>query len=138
VRLGSNQKVDLIRKVPLFSRCSKPECEEVAKIADEIDLPEGKDLTRQRDRGREFFALLDGTVEVRKDGRVINTLGPGDFFGEMALVSDLPRMATVTTTSPVRALVIRDNEFRGLLSHSPEIQRKVLETMAERLGAVFL
>ena len=82
--------------------------------------------------------MIEGAAEVRKSGRKINTMGDGDFFGEIALVSNVPRTATVTTTSPVRALVIRDTEFRTLLRESSEIQRKVLETLADRLAPTVL
>jgi CRP/FNR family cyclic AMP-dependent transcriptional regulator len=132
--LRRNQKVELIRKAPLFSHCSKRELQEVAQLADEIDLREGKEMTRQGTRGREFFVLLEGTAEVMKNGRRINTLGPGDFFGEIALVSDTPRTATVTATSPVRALVVTDRAFRRLLDDVPQMQTKVLTALAERLA----
>jgi CRP/FNR family cyclic AMP-dependent transcriptional regulator len=132
--LHRNQKVELIKQVPLFANCSKHELEEIAHIADEIDLNEGKEMTREGSRGREFFVLLEGDADVTKDGQSINKLGAGDFFGEIALVSDTPRTATVTATSPVRALVITDRSFRRLLDESPEIQRKVLVALAERLA----
>jgi CRP/FNR family cyclic AMP-dependent transcriptional regulator len=134
VRLGGNQKIDLIRKVPLFARCSRAELREIAMLADEIDLHEGKEMTRQGSPGREFFVLLEGTAEVEKDSRKVNTLGPGDFFGEIALVSHEPRTATVIATSPVRALVITDRSFRRLLDDAPQVQTKVMEAMAERLA----
>jgi CRP/FNR family transcriptional regulator, cyclic AMP receptor protein len=132
--LRRNEKVELIKKVPLFAHCSKRELQEVAQLADEIDLREGKEMTRQGSRGREFFVLLEGTANVTKNGRRINTLGTGDFFGEIALVSDTPRTATVTATSPVRALVVTDRSFRRLLEDSPSIQSKVLTALAERLA----
>jgi CRP-like cAMP-binding protein len=132
--LRRNEKVELIKKVPLFAGCSKRELEEIAHIADEIDLNEGKEMTQQGSRGREFFVLLEGEADVTKDGRSINKLGPGDFFGEIALVSDTPRTATVTATSPVRALVITDRSFRRLLDDQPEFQGKVLRVLAERLA----
>ena len=134
MRLGHNQKVDLIRRVPLFSRLSKTELRDLAMLADEIDLRDGKELTRQGAQGREFFVLLEGTADVRKNGRKINTLGPGDFFGEIALVSREPRTATVTATSPVRTLVITDRSFRRLLDESPQVKTKVMEAMAKRLA----
>jgi CRP-like cAMP-binding protein len=136
--LHRNQKVELIKRVPLFAGCSKHELEEIAHIADEIDLSEGKEMTREGSRGREFFVLLEGDADVTKNGQSINKLGAGDFFGEIALVSDTPRTATVTATSPVRALVITDRSFRRLLDDSPEIQRKVLVALAERLAPAAL
>jgi CRP/FNR family cyclic AMP-dependent transcriptional regulator len=129
-----DRKIELISKVPLFARCSKGELREIAAAADEIDLPEGKVLTREGDRGREFFVLLDGTAEVRRSGELIRTLGAGDFLGEIALISQEPRTATVTTASPVRALVITDQSFGALLSHQPGVREKVLETLADRLA----
>jgi CRP/FNR family cyclic AMP-dependent transcriptional regulator len=136
--LHRNEKVELIKRVPLFAGCSKGELEEIAHIADEIDLAEGKEMIREGSRGREFFVLLEGDADVTKEGRSINTLGAGDFFGEIALVSESPRTATVTATSPVRALVITDRSFRQLLDESPEIQRKVLVELAERLAPAAL
>jgi CRP/FNR family cyclic AMP-dependent transcriptional regulator len=134
VRLGGNQKIDLIRKVPLFARCSRAELKEIALLADEIDLHEGKEMTREGAPGREFFVLLEGTADVKKNTRRVNTLGPGDLFGEIALVSREPRTATVIATSPVRALVITDRSFRRLLDDAPQVQTKVMEAMAERLA----
>jgi CRP/FNR family transcriptional regulator, cyclic AMP receptor protein len=132
--LRHNAKVDLIKGVPLFAECSKKELAEVAGIADEIDLREGKELTTQGKPGREFFVLVDGSADVKKGGRRINQLGPGDFFGEISLVKQSPRTATVVATSPVRALVITDRSFRSLLQHQPEIQGKVMSALAARLG----
>jgi CRP/FNR family transcriptional regulator, cyclic AMP receptor protein len=134
MRLRHNQKLDLIDKVPLFSRCSRAQKQQIAKIADEIDLREGKEMTREGAAGREFFILLEGRADVRKNGRKINTLGPGDFFGEIALVSREPRTATVVATAPVRALVVTDRSFRRLLDETPQIKDKVMEAMAERLA----
>jgi CRP/FNR family cyclic AMP-dependent transcriptional regulator len=132
--LHRNQKVELIKHVPLFAGLSKRELHEIASLADEIDLREGKVLTQQGKSAREFFVLLEGNADVSKDGRRINQLGDGDFFGEIALVSRSPRTATVTATTPVRALVITDRSFRRLLEESPQIQLKVLEALAERLA----
>jgi CRP-like cAMP-binding protein len=132
-RFRSGTKIDLIARAPLFAGLSKAQLGQVASIADEIDLPESKVLMRQGERGREFYVLLDGEVEVARDGKSIATRGAGDFLGEIALVSSLPRTATVTTRTPVRALVIRDVEFRGLLERTPAIALKVLQALAERL-----
>jgi CRP/FNR family transcriptional regulator, cyclic AMP receptor protein len=131
--LRGNEKIDAIRRAPLFADCSQKELEQIAQIADEIDLDEGKELTRLGQSGREFFVLLEGEADVSQDGRVINKLGPGDFFGEIALVEDVPRTATVTATTPVRTLVITDRAFRQLLEKQPELQRKVLVALAERV-----
>jgi CRP-like cAMP-binding protein len=134
VRLGRDAKIDLIRNVPLFKQLSKAEMNEVAKIADQIDVKEGRVLTREGERGNEFFVLLKGAAEVRRGGRKVRMLGAGDFFGEIALVSRSPRTATVTTTAPSDLLVITGTSFRALLEHSPRIQLRVLEALAERLA----
>jgi CRP/FNR family cyclic AMP-dependent transcriptional regulator len=126
--------MELIRKAPLFARCSRAEMKEIVKLADEIDLREGKEMTREGSPGREFFVLLEGTADVKKNSRKVNMLGPGDFFGEIALVSHAPRTATVVATSPVRALVITDRSFRRLLDDSPQVKTKVMEAMAMRLA----
>jgi CRP/FNR family cyclic AMP-dependent transcriptional regulator len=128
-------KVAAMANVPLFSRCSKGELRQIAKLADEIDLRPGKVLTREGTRGREFFVLLEGKADVRRNTRLLPSLGPGDFFGEIALVTDAPRTATVTAVTPVHALVITDRAFRELMRRSPTIQGKVLEAVASRLGA---
>jgi len=131
--LRKDAKIDLIAKVPLFEGLAKQQLAQVASIADEVDLPQGKVLTREGERGREFFILLEGEAEVRRKGRKLATRHAGEFFGEIALVSNIPRVATVTATTSVHALVIRDVEFRTLLARTPEIALKVLETVAERL-----
>src|SRR5919106_5104825 len=100
--LRKNAKVELIKRAPLFSQCSKRELAEVASVADEIDLRAGKELTRQGRPGREFFVLIEGEADVRKNGRKIATMKGGDFLGEIALVSSKPRTATVVATTPVR------------------------------------
>ncbi len=138
MRLGHNSKIDLIKGVPLFSAASKQELAEIASIADEIDLPEGKVLIKEGDSGREFFVLVDGTAEVERGGKKVALIGPGDFFGEIALISKTPRNATITTTSAVRALVITDRAFRTLLDHAPQIQIAVLTALAERLAPTTL
>src|SRR5215210_495312 len=136
--MGHNSKIDLIKRVPLFSSASKSELAEIASIADEIDLPEGKTLIVEGDSGREFFVLVEGSAEVVRGGRNVAALGPGDFFGEIALIAKTPRNATITTTSPVRALVITDRAFRQLLDHSPQIAVTVLVALAERLAPTTL
>jgi CRP-like cAMP-binding protein len=134
VRLGKDGKVKLIQNVPLFSRLSKKGLEEVARIADELDLPSGKEMATQGDRGREFFVLLEGTADVTKGDQRINQMKKGDFFGEIALVTKMPRTATVTATTDVRVLVINERDFTSLIKNSPEIAQSVAEALAERIA----
>ena len=123
-------KVELLRNIPLFAACSTRELQRIAAIADELDIREGKILTRQGGPGREMFVLLDGTVKVERNGTQVNTLGPGDFLGEGALVLGKPRNATITATSPLRVLVISDANFKQLLTEDARISTKVHETLA--------
>jgi CRP-like cAMP-binding protein len=133
VMLGRDAKTDLLKRVPLFAQCSKKELAQLALVVDEVDVDEGAVLTREGDRGREFFVLVEGGAEVRRKGRKVNTMSSGDFFGEIALVSERPRTATVTTTSPAQLVVITDRAFREVMRKQPSIQLKVLSALADRL-----
>src|SRR5512146_423667 len=135
MRLHKNAKVELLKAVPLFGNCSKAELQRIASLADELDLAEGATLIREGERGREFLVVVGGSVRVTRRGRKLRDLGAGDFIGEIALVSDVPRTATVTATSPVRLLVITDREFRQLIEQMPSIATKVLQSLGERLHA---
>jgi CRP-like cAMP-binding protein len=134
MRLGKDAKVELLKRVPLFSKLDKRGLQEVAQIADELDLPSGKEMATEGDRGREFFVLLKGEADVTKGGQRINTMKGGDFFGEIALVTKMPRTATVTATTDVDVLVITERAFDSLLKKSPEIGRSVAEALAERVA----
>jgi CRP-like cAMP-binding protein len=131
--LRKNTKLDLLKQVPLFGDLSKRELESLASIADELDLPEGRELTREGERGSEFIVIAEGSADVRRRGRTINKLSSGDFLGEIALVTGTPRTATVKTTAPSRVLVLTAPSFRKLLRESPPLQLKVLDALAKRL-----
>jgi CRP-like cAMP-binding protein len=131
--LRKNAKVELISKVPLFAGCSKRELNGVAAVADEIDVREGTTLIREGDRGKEFFVIIEGTARVTRNGRKVNDLGPGDWAGEIALITDSPRTATVVSTSPGKLLVVTDRAFRSVLEEAPSISLKLMKTLGERL-----
>jgi len=133
--LRKNAKVKLIKSVPLFSSCSKKELEAIASQADELVVPAGKTLTKEGARGREFMVIVDGAADVRKKGRKINTLGSGDFLGEIALISGGPRTATVTTIAESDLLVLTDRAFRQLTRQMPSIHASVVKALSERLQA---
>jgi len=132
--LRRDRKMELIGRVPLFAGCSKRELARVASLADELDVPAGATLTEQGAPGREFCVLVSGSADVRMHGRKVATVGDGDFFGEIALVLDAPRSATVTATTGVRLLVIERAAFKRLLNELPSLQTKVLEALAARLA----
>ena len=134
MRLHRDAKIDLIAHVPLFERCSKRELEAIAGLADQVEREEGRVLVHEGELGREFWVLVDGIADVTRDGQTVATLGAGDFFGEIALVSNVPRTASVTAASPLIGLVISSRDFWTLLDESPETQRKILETVGDRLA----
>jgi CRP-like cAMP-binding protein len=135
VLIGRDVKVELLKSVPLFASCTKKELRHLAATADEVDVREGYVLVREGRPGREFFVLVDGTVQVTAKGRKIAELSGGDWFGEIALLTKVPRTATVTSTSAVRALVVTDRSFRRLVETMPSIALKVLASVGERLAA---
>jgi CRP/FNR family transcriptional regulator, cyclic AMP receptor protein len=132
VRLRKDAKLELLAGVPLFAGCSKKELGEISTLADELSFPAGTTLIEEERQGHEFFVFVEGSVDVRRKGRKVSSLGEGSFFGEMSLVSSRPRNATVTASSPVRVLVVHEQAFRRLLRDSPSIQLKVLQTLADR------
>jgi len=134
VPLRRDAKVELLKRVPLFAGCSKSELRALAKSTDEIDLREGTVMTREGRPGREFFVLIEGTARVTKDGQQVAELKGGDWFGEIALITNRPRTATVTATSAVDVLVLTDRRFRTVVETMPTIALKVLSSVGERLG----
>jgi CRP/FNR family cyclic AMP-dependent transcriptional regulator len=131
--LRKNAKIELLKRVPLFARCSKRELGEIAMLADELDLPTARDITKEGASGREFLILVQGEADVVRKGKVVNELGPGDFVGEIALVSGKPRTATVRTRGPARVLVVGASGFRTLMRDVPSLQDKVLAAITARL-----
>jgi CRP/FNR family cyclic AMP-dependent transcriptional regulator len=126
---------DQLKDVPFFSSLSKRELTEVAQQTDEVDVAEGKRLAREGDFGHEFFVIVDGTAEVVRGDNRIAALGPGDFFGEMALVGEERRMATVTATSPMRLLVMTRESFRSIDRTMPAVHARIVEAIEARRAA---
>ncbi len=131
--LSKNEKVELLKRTALFAECTRAELIEVALSADEREAPTGDSLTEEGLGGREFFVLVEGAVTVRRGGRRLADLGPGDWFGEIAILTYKPRTATVTAISPVRLLVISDRAFRRVVEATPRIALNVLRSVAARL-----
>ena len=131
--LTKNEKIELLKRIPLFAACTRAELIEVALSADEREARAGEVLTKQGERGREFFIVVEGAVAVSRSGRKVVDLGPGDWFGEIAILTYKPRTATVTAVSSVRLLVISDRSFRDVVEVTPRIALKVLRSVAARL-----
>jgi CRP/FNR family cyclic AMP-dependent transcriptional regulator len=121
-----------IESIPLFSGLNRKERKAIAPRADEIDLPEGRALVREGEWAYEFFAIVDGTAEVRRGEQLLAELGPGDFFGEMGLMEDTRRNATVTATSPITVVVMTAQAFRHTARELPSVAAKIRSAIEER------
>ena len=121
-----------LRDVPFFSALSKKELHAVAKQTDEVDVSDGKALTREGEFGHEFFVIESGTADVMRAGERIAELGPGDFFGEMALLEEDRRNATVKATSPMTVIIMTRASFRELDRSMPQVHAAVAEAIEAR------
>lgn len=130
--LHRDAKIDLIKRVPLFAHCSSRELTKIAQITDELHVDAGRRLTWEGDFGHEFLVIIDGDVDVQREGESVTTLHAGDFFGEVSLVTNEPRNATVVAATPAQLLVIAEREFRTLLRAAPEVNAAVRKAVDER------
>ena len=125
--------MEALKRAPLFEGLSRKELVELARLTDDLEAPPGKVLCKEGETGREFSVIIDGTVEVEAKGKHLATLGAGDFVGEIALLEQVPRMATVTVKTPVRFFVLTREAFRHLVDQNPTVERKVLRALVLRL-----
>jgi CRP/FNR family cyclic AMP-dependent transcriptional regulator len=130
---SQDKKVESLKRAPLFAGLSRKELVQLARLADDTEVPAGRVLCEEGDRGREFFVLVEGEVEVRRKGRKVATLGPGDFIGEISLVEPTPRTATVTARTPLRFFVLTPRDFQRMLDENPSVERKVMRGLARRV-----
>jgi CRP-like cAMP-binding protein len=132
----TDQKLELLKGTPLLAGLGRKDIEEVGRLVDEVDLRAGYVLMREGDIGREFFVIIDGQVRIDKGGSTIRTIGPGDFLGSIALVTEGPRTATATTETPCRLLVLNHGAFHQLMDQYPSIRLAVFEAMAKQIRAL--
>jgi CRP-like cAMP-binding protein len=125
--------LDALREVPLFSGCSNKELEKVAKASDEIRMTAGTLIVDQGQTGREAFIVVEGEVEVKRNGRKVASLGPGAIVGELSLLDHGPRTAMATCETDCTLLVIDSRRFTGVLDAVPAISHKLLSTLATRI-----
>ncbi len=130
-----DMKVERLRRAPLFQDLSRDELKELAKASDDLDVEEGKILCREGEPAQEFFVIIEGEVEVTRQGKRVGMLSDGDFFGEIALLEDIPRTATVRATTPLRFFVLTRRAFWSMIEHMPDVERKVLRALAKRVLA---
>jgi CRP/FNR family transcriptional regulator, cyclic AMP receptor protein len=121
-----------LRSVPLFAELSHRELEQVSRWADVVDVGEGRHLVDQGEIGYEFFAILDGTAEVLKDAERVRELGPGDFFGEIALLGGDRRTASVVATTPMRVAVMMRRDFQHMADDLPDVAERIRAAIRER------
>ncbi len=128
-----SDRIDRLAKVPLFKGFSKRELRLIDQRADEVHIKAGRTLARQGERGREFLLILEGRARVERDGKVIARLKDGDVFGEMSLIDNEPRSASVIAEGPMVLMVVSRPVFGDMLESSPSLQRKVMVSLSARL-----
>jgi CRP/FNR family transcriptional regulator, cyclic AMP receptor protein len=128
-----DQFIDHLSQVPLFSALSRRELALVARRAEDVTVAKGKVLVSEGETGQQFFVIMKGTAKLSRRGRKIALLGPGDSFGELALLDKHPRNATAVAESDMELVVIGQREFAGLIDDVPGFARKLLAAMAARL-----
>ena len=130
---NQNTKVEALKNAPLFQGLSKKELTELSRHSEDLEVPAGHVLTKEGDTGQEFFVLIEGKAEVTVKGKSLGERGAGEFLGEIALLEDTKRTATVTATTPLRLFVLTRQDFRALVDQNPDVERKVLQTLARRI-----
>lgn len=135
-RRGKDRKVQLLKKVQLFSECNPRELSRIASLADEIEVDKGAVLTREGVPGRECFIVSSGKAKCTLRGKRLATYGSGDVFGEMSLLDNEPRAATITAESDMVLFVVDSRSFWGLCEEAPSVTRKIMKAIAQRLRRV--
>ena len=132
-RLRRDAFLDHLAEVPLFSAFSKKDLQLVSKNAEDVKVDAGKVLVSEGSAGSEFFIIVDGKARVTRRGKKVAELGPGDFFGDLALLDRAPRNATVVAETPMEVLVLGQREFAALIDEVPGFAHKLLAGLARRL-----
>lgn len=128
-----DEKLDLLKSIPLFAGFGRHELERLGMLTDQLDLPTGRILMRQGEAGHEAFVMIRGRAEIARDGQVIAERGNGEILGEIALVDEGPRTATVTLIEPSQLLVIGHRDFHTLMDEMPTVRAQVLGSLARRV-----
>lgn len=132
-RVSQDKKVEALKRTTLFEGLSKKELTALARVTEDLEVPEGKKLCKEGEIGHEFFVIVEGEAEVTRKGKHLATDRGGDFFGEIALLEDSRRTATVTAKTPLRVFVLTGADFRHLLDENPRVERKVLHALARQV-----
>ncbi len=130
---GKQAYLDHLRTVPLFAACTTKDLQKIAKAGDEITVPAGHTIVDQGDTGREAFVIMTGTATVRRNGKKVATLGPGNVIGELSLFDHGPRTATVTTDTECALFVLDQRHFAGIIEEVPTLAHKLLASLAAKV-----
>ena len=137
MRLHSqNTKAEALGRAPLFEGLSKKDLVALARVCEDVEVEEGTLLCAEGRFGSEFFVIVEGEVEVTKGSKRIGVCGPGEFFGEIALVENVRRMADVRATTPLRVYVLTRQSFLRLLDDNRDVERKVLRALVRRIASI--
>ena len=126
---SQDTKVQALKRAPLFDGLSRKELTQLAQVSEDLEIEPGKVLCSEGGIGHEFFVIVEGKVKVTRNGRRVATRNSGDFVGEIALLEELPRTATVTAETPVRLFVLTRKDFRHLLDQEPRVERMTIQRM---------
>jgi CRP/FNR family cyclic AMP-dependent transcriptional regulator len=127
---GSSKYLNSLARVPLFVACSKRELQKIARAVDEVEVDADREIVKQDGVARECFVIVEGEAAVKRNGRRIKTLGPGDHFGELALLDRGPRTASVVAVTPMKLLVLGPREFTALIDEVPGLALKIMGSLA--------
>src|SRR5215212_5619882 len=130
---SQDTKVEALRRAPLFEGLSRKELVQLARRSEDLEVPPGEVLCKEGELGQEFFVIVDGKAEVTRRGEHVATRGGGEFVGEIALLEETPRTATVTAKTPLRFFVMTRKDFRQLVAENPSVEGKVLRALARRV-----
>ena len=130
---SQDTKVEALKQAPLFEGLARKDFVALARLTEDVEVPAGTVLCTEGETGREFFVIVDGTVEVEAKGKKLASLGAGSFVGEIALLEQVPRMATVTAKTPLRFFVLTRESFKRLVEDNPSVERKIMRALALRL-----
>jgi CRP-like cAMP-binding protein len=129
----TNAKLELLRHVPLFAGCKTSALEDIGRLADEVDVPDGYAIVREGTFGEQFVLIVEGRVRIERGGRTVKTMGPGEFLGEIALIDHGRTTATATSEGPAKLFVLSHQGFDSLLDQSPSIRLEIMSALASRV-----
>ena len=130
---SQDTKVEALKRAPLFEGLSKKELGELARVTEDLEIAAGEVLCKEGDIGQEFFVIVEGETDVTSKGKRVAARGGGDFVGEIALLEDTNRTATVTAKTPLRVFVLTRTDFRHLVRENPSVEQKVMRALARRV-----